>query len=75
MAIKEKTERQLQEVYKRNLHICKNAFSKEVSPELYEVCKHCEAYTGDRHDYTECRDNQCFKNWLALEYLDWVNGY
>lgn len=69
-----KTEEQLQEVYKRKLRIS-NAFCKEKNPELYEVCKNCELYTGDKHDYTECRDMQCFKNWLALKSLDWFNSY
>lgn len=74
MALRKKTERQLEEVYRRNLNH-KGAFSKSESPELHEMCKNCELYCGDKHDYTECRDNQCFKNWLALEYLDWINGY
>lgn len=74
MSIRKKTEEQLEEVYQRNLH-CKGSFSKEESPELYEMCKNCENYIRRKHDYTECRRMQCFKNWLALEYLDWINGY
>lgn len=74
MSISKKTERQLEEVYQRNIH-CKAAFEKENSPELYEMCKNCENYSEKKHDYTECRDMQCFKNWLALEYLEWINGY
>ncbi len=74
MAIRAKTEKQLEEVYQRNLH-CPGSFGKKESPELYEMCKDCENYCGEKHDYEECRQNQCFKNWLALEYLDWVNGY
>lgn len=74
MAIRKKTENQLEEVYQRNLH-CPGCFCKEESPELYDMCKYCEKYTGSDHDYTECRSMQCFKNWLALEYLDWINGY
>ena len=74
MAIRKKTERQLEEVYQRNLN-CKGSFSEEESPELHKMCMHCDVYTGSEHDYTECRDSQCFKNWLALEYLDWINGY
>lgn len=72
--MREKTERQLEEVYQRNLH-CKGSFSKAESPELYEMCKNCETYSGNKHDYTECRERQCFKNWLGLEYLDWINSY
>ena len=74
MAIRAKTEEQLEEVYQRNLH-CPSSFGKKESPELYEMCKNCESYCGEEHDYKECRQNQCFKNWLALEYLDWTNGY
>ena len=74
MAIRKKTEEQLEEVYQRNLH-CKGSFSKEESPELHKMCMHCDIYTGSKHDFTECKDSQCFKNWLALEYLDWINGY
>lgn len=74
MAIRAKTEEQLEEVYQRNLH-CPGSFGKKDSPELYEMCKNCKNYCGEEHDYKECRQNQCFKNWLALEYLDWTNGY
>lgn len=74
MAIREKTKKQLEEVYQRNLHRS-GSFTKEESPELYEMCKNCENYMGNKHDFTECRKKQCFNNWLALEYLDWINGY
>lgn len=74
MAIRKKTEEQLEEVYQRNLY-CRGSFSKNESPELYEMCKNCDNYIGNDHDYTECRQLQCFKNWLALEYLDWINSY
>lgn len=74
MSLHEKTIRQLEEVYQRNIH-CKGSFSKEESPELYNMCKHCEQYSGVKHDYRECMHMQCFINWLALEYLDWINGY
>lgn len=74
MAIRKDTERQLEEVYQRNLN-CPRSFDEKSSPELHEMCKRCENYTGSKHDFTECRDMQCFKNWLGLEYLDWCNGY
>lgn len=74
MSLHEKTIRQLEEVYQRNIR-CKGLFSKEESPELYNMCKHCEQYSGVKHDYRECMHMQCFINWLALEYLDWINGY
>lgn len=74
MSLHEKTIRQLEEVYQRNIR-CKGSFSKEESPELYNMCKHCEQYSGVKHDYRACIHMQCFINWLALEYLDWINGY
>lgn len=72
--MKEKTKRQLEEVYCRNLYIS-GAFSKTESPELFAMCKNCTEYKGEAHDYTLCRQKQCFINWLAFEYLEWVNGY
>ena len=45
MSLCEKTIRQLEEVYQRNIR-CKGSFSKEESPELYNMCKHCEQYCG-----------------------------
>lgn len=74
MELREEKEKQLEEVYQRNLqyHEC---FTKEKGLELYGMCKKCEVYVGDEHDYTECRDKPCFKNWLALEYFEWINSY
>ena len=74
MPLHEKTIGQLEEVYQRNIR-SKDSFSKKESPELYNMCKHCEQYSGTKHDYRECRNVQCFINWLALEYLNWINGY
>lgn len=50
MSLHEKTIRQLEEVYQRNIR-CKGSFSKEESPELYNMCKHCEQYSGEKHNY------------------------
>jgi hypothetical protein len=47
----------------------------ESTEELREMCKYCEAYCGDQHDYKECRSKWCYKFWLAYEYLDWASGY
>ena len=74
MSVRQDTLDQVEEVYQRNQR-CIGSFSKKESPELYNMCKHCEIYMGYDHDYSECRDQQCFINWLALEYLDWINGY
>ena len=71
--LREKTERQLEEVYQsRKQYLNK----KDCCEELHEMCRNCENYFGwKNHDYEGCRDLACFKNWLGLEYLDWVNGY
>ena len=50
MALCKKTEEQLEEVYQRNLH-CKGSFSKKEAQELYDMYKHCEQYSGNKHDY------------------------
>ncbi|WP_147354162.1 hypothetical protein [Clostridium sp. AF32-12BH] len=72
--MREKTEHQLEEVYQNHLN-SPGSFRKKESPELYNMCKNCENFGGNKHDYKECRQMQCFKNWLALEYLDWINTY
>lgn len=45
------------------------------TPELFEMCKRCDAFCGQEHDFSECEDRPCFRNWLALVYLDWYNSY
>lgn len=67
------TERQLEEVYQsRKLYLN----SKDCCEELHKMCEKCENFCGiSNHDYSECKNMVCFRNWLGLEYLDWVNGY
>lgn len=67
-----KTERNLEEAYN---HIKPYLSDKDCTKELREMCKNCEAYYGDEHDYTECRNRMCFKFFLAFEYLNWSNSY
>lgn len=68
-----KTERQLEEVYQSRKQYLNDEDNCE---ELHDMCKNCEDFCGTRyHDYSECRERQCFKNWMGLEYLDWINGY
>lgn len=68
------TERNLEEVYQsRKQYLNRNDCCIE---ELHDMCMNCEKFCGiNKHDYSECRDLPCFKNWLGLEYLNWVNGY
>ena len=71
--LKEKTERQLEEVYQSRKPYLNQ---KDSCEELHEMCRNCDIFCGTKnHDYSECRNLACFKNWLGLEYLDWVNGY
>jgi len=43
----------------------------ESTKELREMCKFCEKYCGQKHDYTECENMPCFRFWLVYEYLKW----
>ena len=63
-----KIENQIEEAYN---HI--KPYIKD-DKELPEMCKNCEHWCGKDHDYDECRDNQCFKFYLAYVYLDWTNN-
>lgn len=64
--------RKIEECWK---HI-KNYLDKiDDFPELKAMCDQCEVYCGKEHDYVECRENPCFICWLALEYLEWSDGY
>ena len=39
------------------------------------MCSKCEKYCGKEHNYEECKDEICFKFFLAFEYLEWLNSY
>ena len=43
--------------------------------ELREMCKNCECYCGLDHNYEECRNQWCYKFWLAYVYLSWEDSY
>lgn len=73
MAIRKETERQIEEVYQSRKPYLNR---QDCCKELHIMCMNCDKFCGIiDHDYSECREFQCFKNWLGLEYLDWVNGY
>lgn len=73
MALREKTKRQLQEVYENHKPYMN---SEDCCEELHDMCKNCEKFCGvKKHDYEECKELPCFRNWLGLAYLDWFNGY
>lgn len=68
--MKKETNRQLKESYN---HI--KPYLKTCCPELEKMCSKCEKYCGKEHDYEECKDEMCFKFFLAFEYLEWSNSY
>lgn len=67
--MKKKTEEQLEECYRHMEPYQKN---NQIAK---DTCSPCEFYCGQEHDYSECRDKQCFKNLLAMQYLEWVNAF
>lgn len=62
------TEQKIKESYE---HISPYLDNEKCSEDLREMCKCCEQYCGLEHDYSECKDKQCFKFYLAYEYLEW----
>ncbi len=67
----DKLERKLEEVYQH----MKPYMDKENASELFAMCKYCEIWAGDAHDYEDCRNKPCFKNWLGYAYLQWETSY
>lgn len=65
-----KTKYQLKESYN---HI--KPYLNSCCPELKTMCEKCERYCGKDHDYEECKEEMCFKFFLAFEYLEWSNSY
>lgn len=64
-------EHKLEECY---CHI-KPYISKKETPLLIQMCQRCEMWCGKNHDYSECRNNPCFKLFLGYEYLIWSSSY
>ena len=60
-------ERRINESYE---HIRLYLNQEECTKELREMCKNCEKYCGEQHDYEECKDRPCFRFWLCYEYVD-----
>ena len=70
--IKKEFERRLEERYKS----LKSYLNDEDScKELHDMCKQCECYCGNEHEYSECRDKNCFRFYLGYSYLDLATGY
>lgn len=71
----ERTEMQIEECYNHLENYFEYLEDEECTTELREMCKKCENYCGATHDFSECKDRQCFRFWLAYEYLEWANSY
>ena len=41
--------------------------------DIKEMCNKCECYCGKEHNYEECRNNNCFRFYLAYKYLLYLN--
>ena len=65
-------ERRMEEAYQ---HIKPYFKVERFTKELRKMCQKCDAYCGMEHDYSECRDEQCFKFFLCYEYMSWSIPY
>lgn len=66
---KMKMQRKLEEAYK---HIEPHLKEKDI---LKDMCKHCERYCENQHNYKECLDMPCFKCFLGYSYLEWATSW
>lgn len=64
-----KMQRKLNDSY---IHIGPYLKTQEI---LKDMCKYCEKYCGEHHDYKECLDMPCFKCFLGYSYLEWETSY
>lgn len=67
-----KTENHIQEAYK---HIKPYLDSETDCKPLHDMCRNCERWCGTEHDYSECENMNCFKFYLAYEYLCWSEAW
>lgn len=50
-------------------------YLKTECPELKEMCKVCECWYADKHDYEDCKDKPCFRFFLAYKCLHYSIGW
>lgn len=43
--------------------------------ELHKMCRVCEEWCGQEHDYNECVNKPCFTFFRCYEFLDYLNGW
>lgn len=70
--MRQKTIDNIKESYE---HIKPYLNNKDCTKELREMCKYCENWCGDVHNYENCENMMCFKFYLAFEYLNWSNCF
>ena len=70
---KSRLEDQIEESYQ---HIKLYLNDEDECEELHKQCMNCECFCGiHEHDYSECRDKNCFRFYLGYEYLKWSSSY
>lgn len=67
-----KTEGYIQEAYQ---HIKPYLDDETSCKALHDMCRNCERWCGEDHDYGECENMNCFKFYLAYEYLCWCEAW
>ena len=73
MSLHKATEGKLDEAYRAFKYYFNEPDDCE---ELHLMCENCEKFNGiNEHDYSECKDLICFRNWLGLAYLNWITEY
>ncbi len=68
--IDDEMNRRLDDTYERVKPYLKNS-----CPELKEMCKICECWYAEKHDYEECKNKPCFRFWLSYECMKYDIGW
>jgi len=68
----ENVNKKIQEAWK---HVKPYMDNESTNGELREMCKICEAWYGEEHNYENCINKPCFKFWLAYQYLLWLASW
>lgn len=72
MTSDERVNEKLQEAWE---HFKSHFNSEESKCELRQMRECCEAWYGAEYNYSDCRNKQCFRFWLAYLYLNWEESY
>lgn len=63
------------EVWNRNKPYMTGEDLKRTAEDLLPLCKNCECFKGETHDFEACRGKPCMELWLSNEYLEWVDAW